>query len=182
MDVKPNIDMCNSSMVKGEVRDGKNLVAWDCIQDCRPDSCPIGSQCMYKASEKCGVQVQYLQALTDTLFTTYRYLSEEMLFKIGMHLVPLYSQLCRQKIVEKSVGSLCYEDAKGVTRIHPIYKEIRETMKVIVVMWKEMGFNGMPNGANPDVPTFMNNRDGFGDPTHYANLVKDADNKRNVIR
>lgn len=175
---KPVIDIANNSMMKGEVREGKQLIAWDSIQDCNTERCPIGKTCLYAriSKEKCALQVGYLQNLTDTIFSTYRYLDETSMFKIGMHLIPLYSQLCRQKIVEKSVGRLAYEDEKGRTHIHPIYKEIRETMKVITILWREMGF---PVAMNPDVPT---GKAGFGDASHYETISREADNKRNIVR
>lgn len=172
------IDISAEGLEKGIVRDGQTLVAWDSIQTC-VSNCPIFSVCNHKTKEhnKCNLQIQYLQNLTNTIFTTYRYCSPEVMFKIGMHLVPLYSQLCRQKIVEKAVIELAYEDAKGVTRIHPIYKEIRETLKVITLIWKEMGFS--PN-VDPNLP--KPGRPGFGDPNHYENISANSDNKRNVIR
>lgn len=175
------IDISSQSLEKGEVRDGKQLVAWDCIQTCN-DACPIRNNCTYKTAYgvACELQKSYLESLTDMIFSTYRYLNDDMLFKIGMQLVPMYSQLCRQKIVEKSILSLTYEDNKGVTRIHPIYKEIRETIKTIGCVWKDIGFTPLI----PDVPagTPGNKRPGFGDPDHYARISQGADNKRDLIR
>lgn len=174
-----DINISNDSMNKGLVREGHELMAWDCIQTCH-QRCPIHSICTYKntTSSKCALQINYLENLTKTIFKTYRYCNDEIMFKIGMHLVPLYSQLCRQKIVEKAVEELAYEDNKGVTRIHPIYKEIRETLKVITVIWKEMGFTP-EMGTNLPVPK---GRPGFGNPDHYEEISKNADNKRDLIR
>lgn len=182
---EPSIDINAGTLAKGEFREGKQLVAWDCIQECR-DRCPIYHLgCAYKAvSKPCGLQTDYINNLTNTIAKTYRYLNDDMLFKVGMQLVPLYSQLCRQKIVEKSVLSLTYEDNKGVTRIHPIYKEIRETIKCITVVWREIGFT-------PIIPDPLNQAmggrqgagaSGFGDPNHYRTITQNADNKRDIIR
>jgi hypothetical protein len=178
MEIKPIINMSSNGLQKGTVREDKQLFAWDCVQSCNFEACPIGNTCIYKTleGEKCSLQLTYLQTLTDMVFSTYRYLDEAALYKIGMHIIPLYSMLCRQKIVEKSVINLAYEDSKGVTRIHPIYKEIRETMKVITGMWKELGINEM---VDPTVPI---GKTGFGDINHYASISVNADNKRNVIR
>lgn len=177
------ISIAKEGLQKGIVRNDKQLVAWDCVQDCDPDRCPIGSKCMYtaKSNPKCALQTEYLQSFVDMIFSTYRYIDEADMFRIGMHLVPLYSQLCRMKIVEKSVGNVTYEDMKGVTRIHPIFREIRDTVKTISSLWREMGFTAVPDPALPST-TFVNGREGFGDPNHYASLIKDSDNKRNVIR
>jgi hypothetical protein len=188
-----SINIGSQELRKGEIREGKQLVAWDCVQDCVPDVCPIGRKCLYaerslsrKGGGRCALQVEYLQAFVDMIFTTYRYLDDGDTYKVGMMLVPLYSQLCRQKIVEKGVEQLAYEDAKGVTRIHPIYKEMRETMKTITTVWKEMGFKvpvnpSLPAGALP-TGNSVYKHGGFGDPTHYATISQGADNKRNLIR
>ena len=178
MENETAIDISLDSMNKGLVRENHPLMAWDCITECE-ESCPIHSKCTYKKTPhtKCALQITYLENLTTTIFNTYRYCSEEVMFKIGMQIVPLYSMLCRQKIVEKSVMNLAYEDAKGVTRIHPIYKEIRETLKTIAGIWKEVGFVGSVDPALPLV-----GRPGFGDPNHYKNISQGADNKRNLIR
>lgn len=173
------LNIANDSLNKGLVRDNKSLIAWDCVVSCDFEQCPIANTCVYKKNEgdKCKLQVEYLQAFTNMIFSTYRYLNDDMLYKVGMQLIPLYSMLCRQKIVEKSVGQLAYFDAKGIVRIHPIYKEIRETMKVIAVISKEIGFTEI---LNPDLPRV--GREGFGDINHYEEISKNADNKRNVIR
>ena len=172
------VNIASDSMNKGEVREGHSLISWDCIQTCT-EHCPIHSTCTYKVTphSKCNLQTQYLERLTETIFSTYRYCSSEVMYKIGMQIVPLYSMLCRQKIVEKSVMNLAYEDNKGVTRIHPIYKEIRETLKTIASIWKDVGF--IP-AINPNLPTV--GRPGFGDPSHYERITQGADNKRDVIR
>jgi hypothetical protein len=177
--VKPIINMNNDVLNKGMVRDNKQLIAWDCVQTCDTEICPIGNTCVYvkKIGDKCSLQLTYLQALTDMVFSTYRYLNDDALFKIGMHIIPLYSQLCRQKIVEKSVVSLTYLDTKGNIKIHPIYKEIRETMKILTVMWKDLGIYAVPN---PDTPSI--GKSGFGDSGHYEAISANADNKRNIIR
>lgn len=174
-----DIDISSDNINKGLVREGKSLIAWDCIQTCDLENCPISETCVYKKNEgdKCKLQVEYLQSLTNMILTTYRYLNDDMLYKVGMQLIPLYSMLCRQKIVEKSVISLAYFDAKGIVRIHPIYKEIRETIKTITVVSKEIGFTDI---INPDMPRI--GREGFGDVNHYEEISKNADNKRNIIR
>jgi len=178
----------NQSIRKGQVRDGMQLVAWDCIQDCVPERCPLGSECDYASKShqvnggggKCALQSEYIQSFVTVVLRTYKYLDESDMFKVGMHLVPLYSQLCRQKIVEKAVGDVMQLDHRGNSRVHPIYREIRETIRVISGLWKDIG---IVSGPIPSLPNGgIGGKEGFGDPNHYARLIAGADNKRNVTR
>lgn len=178
MNANSDINIATDSLNKGIISNGKELIAWDCIQECDLEVCPIAETCIYQNSnkEKCGIQIAYLNSLTNMIFSSYRYLGQDILFKVGMQLIPLYSQLCRQKIVEKSLKSITYHDNKGVLRIHPIYKEIRETLKVITGITREIGFISYPN---PDLPP---DKEGFGDPNHYRNISQNTDNKQGIIR
>jgi hypothetical protein len=183
------INIGSNTLQKGEVRDGMQLVAWDCIQECHPEECPIGRSCLYSSESlassdgQCSLQRQYLQSFVDVILRTYRYIDEGDMFRIGMHLVPLYSQLCRLKIVEKSVVNVTFIDHKGVTRIHPIFREMRDTMKTITSLWREMGFQNTVNPSMPgeDVNKYRG-RSGYGDPDHYERISQNSDNKRGTIR
>jgi hypothetical protein len=56
-------------------------------------------------------------------------------------------------------------------------------MKTITTIWKDMGFISVPNPSLPAVPGDKNTgKTGFGDPNHYTEISKNADNKRNLIR
>jgi hypothetical protein len=186
VDFVPTLNIQANTLQKGEVREGKQLVAWDCIQDCSPAACPIGHDCVYKNASrvtgKCDLQSQYLQSFVETIFRTYRYLDEADMFRIGMHLVPLYGQLCQMKIIAKSVASMAYEDDKGRTLIHPIFKEIRETLKTITVIWKEIGMTGVPVPNLPGGDSSIHKHGGYGDPSHYTEISKGSETKRNVVR
>ena len=176
----------SQSLRKGQVRDGIQIVAWDSIQDCVPDRCPIGHECEYASKShsanggggKCALQTEYVSSFIAIVLRTYKYLDEADMFKVGMHLVPLYSQLCRQKLVERSLGDIMQVDNRGNSRVHPIYREIRDTLRTISSLWKDMGVTGT---ILPEVPEYKA-REGFGDPSHYARLVAGAENKRNVVR
>jgi len=179
------IDINSNSMVKGEIREGLNLVSWDAIQKCNKEICPIGDECLVApvlANRPCAVQTQYLQSFIDTVFLTYRGLDESDAYKVGMHLVPMYSSLCRLKILEKSLENVGYFDRHGNPAIHPIYKEIRDTMKTISLLWKDIGIKGGPVGFNDGTIAPGQANRGFGDPTHYDAISRGADNKKNVTR
>ena len=172
----------NKQLHKGEVREGVHLVSWDCIQECDPAECPIGMRCLYahKASGKqCLLQIEYINELTTTILDQYPHLAQDDMYRFGMHLVPLYSNLCRMKILEWSLPSVTCIDSKGNIKIHPVYNEIRTTIKTISSLWREMGFLAPPLTGGPTEGVVKNS--GFGDPNHYTRISQQED-KRNVIR
>lgn len=172
---------------KGEVRDGIMLFGWDAVQNCHPSTCPVRDRCVTKKKEKCVVQMQYLETVVGSILKRYKYLDETTLFKIGMHLLPLYSHLCRLKILEmtrESVDDITYTTPKGMIVVHPVYKEIRETLKAIHVMWRDLDLGSTP----PDVKPQNGNGDSdegdneHGDPSYYKQIENQAPLKRRVIR
>ncbi|MCP3681909.1 MAG: hypothetical protein GY861_04390 [bacterium] len=70
-------------------------------------------------------------------------LDEPMLYQIGIHLMPLYKNLCKLKIEELGVKQAVTMNTKsGRDQINPIYKEIREHIKIIQMMWRDIGLKG----------------------------------------
>ena len=113
------------------------LFAWDAIQDCQGTDCPVYDRCNYFKEKRCGVQYKYLEGLYMAIFGTYGYnLDNVMLFKIGTQIIPLYAQLARMQLVELSLRNIMTIGPKGNEIVHPVFKEIRETMKTIEGMWK----------------------------------------------
>lgn len=119
----------------GGIFAGKTLVSWDIVGVCAVEECPVYERCPAenKTNEhKCTVQMQYVKTASNTLLKAY---AEEwdqfQLYGFGMHLTPLFVQLCKFKLVEAGLGLediICVGKSKYV---HPIFKEIRETMKAI---------------------------------------------------
>ena len=181
---------------KGFIRQDVKMFAWDGIQECTggifevdpmdpnpPNICPVNHLCSYIKRGKCAVQVKYLEALYSSMLGTYHYLDEPMLFKIGMQIIPLYVQLVKLQIVELSLHSPTYLSDKGTILVHPIYKEIRETLKCIHLMWKDLdlafNFNKKPDLKNPTVEIENNGR---SDPAFYKRLTEDNTSMKGVIR
>lgn len=172
---------------KGTIRDGHKLFAWDAIQECRSNDCCVASKCSYLKKGKCGLQVHYLKTLTNTICSTYKYLDDMQYFKIGMQIIPLYSHLLRLKLLEMSITDVVYENAKGIKFIHPVYKEIRQTLSTIHLMWKDLEMNPLlpdvPSPANPEDPGIGDTGDVMnGDPNYYAKLSEGNVLKRRKIR
>lgn len=192
-----NLKIGSLILDKGLIRENVTMFAWDGIQQCTggevdpnnmddPFLCPVNHLCSYIKRGKCAVQVKYLEALYGSILGTYSYLDEPMLFKIGMQLIPLYVQLVKLQIVELSLHGPTYLTDKGTILIHPIYKEIRETLKTIHVMWKDLDltltFNKKPNLKDPSAVDLPAEISGRSDPAFYKRLTEDNTSMKGVIR
>jgi hypothetical protein len=66
-------------------------------------------------------------------------MSQEQLMWYGVYLVPLHIQLVKLKMAEVALRGVTIVGQRGVA-IHPLYKEIRETMKTLVFVWMKSPF------------------------------------------
>ena len=165
---------------KGNVRKDVRLFAWDAIRSCSPSECPVSSVCTYIKRGKCAVLVQYLKALYDSVLSNYKTLDDVSLFKVGMQIVPLYLQLAKMQMVEMSLDSPVYHTEKGAVLAHPIYREIRETLKTIHLMWKDLDLSFSFLGK-PD-PESGSDKGTHGDPNFYENIIGSGKSQKGVIR
>ena len=60
--------------------------------------------------------------------------------------MPLYGALARMLLVEASLTSPQFLDQNNNPKMNPIYKDIRETVRGIEVLWKQIGLVDMPIG------------------------------------
>jgi hypothetical protein len=157
------------------------LISWDAIPRCSGESCPITNICDYAQDRNCTVTYQYVKGVALIMFRNYKdELSEEQWLRVGLHLMPLYKALCRMKIYELGLGTVVNIDDKGSRKVNPIFKEIREQIKVISMEWKNLGlydnYNpGKGRPPNPKLDPFIH-----GDRSYHATLEKKA--KRLVER
>lgn len=180
----------NLELEKGLVRKGVAMYAWDGIKECTNLECPVVDQCKYVHHGKCAVQVEYIQTLYKTMFSTYSYLDETMLFKIGMEIVPLYVHLIRLQIVELSLHTPITLTEKGNQAIHPVYREIRETLKTIGAMWKSLDMtfafgeklklSGKSDASIKDAKSKVDYE--RGDPDYYKKISAEGASRKGVIR
>lgn len=171
------------SLNKGIIRKNISMFAWDGVQQCEPEICPVTHMCKYSKEGKCSVQLNYLRALYKAILGNYSYLDEMMLFKIGMQIIPLYVQLVKMQMLELSLDRPIYETDKGAVLPHPIYKEIRETLKAIHVMWKDLDLSFSFNKK----PSMGKEKDGgdieHGDPNYYKKISsEDVGDQKGVVR
>ena len=66
-------------------------------------------------------------------------LDEPTFYRVGMHLMPMYRTLCRLKIEELGVNHIITTSDTGRKQANPIYKEIRDTIKLIDSLWHSLG-------------------------------------------
>jgi len=115
----------------------------------------------------CRVAASYLKSVSTTILGNYEdKMDEGTLFRVGMHIIPLYRNLIKMKIEEIGVKRVVQKDERGKLSINPLYKEIREYIKLLEQMWKSVGITGVMVSAPGD---------GFveGD-NYYEQMEKDA--------
>jgi len=147
------MEQCMGKMgvMKGKTEDGEvSLYSWDVVSECIREDCPAFLNCPYQKEGRCHAQVQYLKSVVAIVFANYDEITEPQLYRVGMHLVPLYKTLCRLKLEEIGTTSVAYTDSKGNRKINPIFKEIRETIKVIELAWKTIGLDRIMEESTPD--------------------------------
>ena len=130
---------------RGTSAEGNQLWSWDALIACTAEQCPAATRCHYLTPpltppDKCQVMLKYLKAVTQVIMTNYeKNMDEGQLYRVGMHIVPLYRNLCRFKIYEMGVRNVVERDDKGKKTVDPVYKEIREHIKLLEQMWKSVG-------------------------------------------
>lgn len=159
---------------KGKMRltTGTSLFyAWDAVPECSAERCPAFANCIYDKKDKCKVIREGLKGLSFVLFRNFKEkMTEDQLWRIGMHLMPLYRMLLRLNIEELGVDRVIVEDMRGIRRINPLYKELRETIKTIDLTWKAIGISEDHDKKGGDSVD--------GDPDYVENLEKKSVQRR----
>lgn len=140
--------------IKGDEKEKRiSLYSWDVIQDCQKYLCPAADHCTYKQSGKCSVMVQYLKSTSAMFFDNFGgKVNETDFYRIGMHLMPLYANLCRFKIEEMGVKRVILTGAGERKYPHPVFKEIRSIIKLIEFVWRNLGLSLIAACEAPPVP------------------------------
>lgn len=166
----------NIQIHKGATKDGMPVVMWDAVPQCIPESCKMEEVCPYTHAGKCGVKLKYLGHVYESLLGQVDRNDAIALFKIGFHLVPLYGHLIQFKMEEYGAKVMCVQ-GNGKRYINPIFKEIRETVKVISAVMKDM-----KGSVEADIMRDMITN---GDEDYYDSLFSNDGNietkKRNKV-
>jgi hypothetical protein len=134
-----------SGKIKKKDKDGKDvlydLVYWNAVQKCNPESCGCQELCSGQDIGKpCKVLSSYMGGVFDVMINAFPgEFSEDIVYRIGMHLVPLYKILCRLKMQEFSEQEVFVSSRLG-RNINPIFEEIRKTIMAIEGVWKNLGY------------------------------------------
>lgn len=128
--------------------DGLSLFAWEPIPECTDKRCPLNLRCHFKQrGGKCKVISGIVRAALTSILTNYGpKLNNAQRNRIGTHLIPLYVDLARMFVYEASLSSVHFIDKHGSPKIDPVYKEKRETVRSIELMWKQIGLADIPVG------------------------------------
>lgn len=130
------------------------VVVWHNLLDC-DEECVVSDSCSDLYSHvKCVRNRHYFDYILDACLKTYgSYMNEKMMVQIGMHIMPLYSQLFKLKLLESSlsISGMMSVNKQGTLTPHPVYKEIRQTINVLDHLWGKVGGKGLmidDDGAN----------------------------------
>lgn len=161
---------------KGRLDEDTLFYAWDAVNQCEQDACPIHDECPYAKKGRCGVQANFLRSLSVMLYRNmYEEITELKLYRFGMSLMPLYKILSKLYIAEHAIRRPIYRDDKGVRRSNPIYKEIRDTLWAIDREWRRLGFT---DGAPESVEDPFEN----GDPHIHDQSPQSTSKARKITR
>ena len=146
------------SLRKGTIYDDENpdfkpitLYSWDVVPFCQVTACPAYKLCHFNRNDrlKCNAHVNYLKHVTQVLIFRNPIIDDMLCFRIGSELMPLYSMLFVFFI--EQVG---LEDSFWIKNnkpyVHPVYKEIRETVKLIATLRQKIGIpDSLKINTNP---------------------------------
>jgi hypothetical protein len=158
---------------KGKFNATSLFYSWDAVPYCRETDCPIVEMCTYAKGPtiKCQIHSQFLKSLSIILYRNFaNVLDEPRLYRVGLHMMPLYKMLCKLLIEEHAIQNAIYTDDKGIRRANPVFKEIRDTLQAISKEWRALGLSGASAIGVPD--PFLN-----GDPNFHASLESDRPRK-----
>jgi len=168
------------SVYKGKLNNVP-VFSWDFISPCIKEKCGIYERCRFAQGEGlysfeikhahvqdkyCTTQKRYIDKVFETLiFSNRDTLTPEDSIRLGLMVMPMFGHLIKLKIAEAGEDQILFTDVKGMKKINPIYREIRETVKSINSILNELGLEApeLPNAQD-----FAN-----GDPNYYDRMYGD---------
>jgi len=118
--------MSNAITFSKKAMNNLKMTMFEAIPTCN-EGCPLYSECNYiNENETCILQKRYISTIIDTLDKTVRKRDDVAALKMGFMILPVFQQLISFKMTAYSLGN----NVMFGNKIHPVYKEIRETIKL----------------------------------------------------
>lgn len=153
-----------------------SLYTWDAIPACTDTKCKANVICDFDRRGRCTVMIQYLKGTSVMLFKNFgEVLDEPTFYRIGMHLMPLYRILCRLKIEELGITDIVRTTDTGRKQANPIYKEIRDTIKLVDQLWVSLGLTQYCMVEMPNEPDFAPSDDYYSRVERGEVLTKEEE-------
>jgi len=154
------------SIGRGNHQDYGQMVMWDHVPDCRGEECPAYRKCHYITKDvpgsPCYVIKEYQKAVITRIYAACgTEITSAQSMRIGLELLPLFKLLIRLKLEEAGLVGVVYTTPKGVQAVHPVFKEIRDTVKAIESCVASIGIQDIDISMNLDL-----NRKTMRDPQH----------------
>lgn len=153
------------------IHKGKNgtdetpIVLWDAIPKCDVDTCPIVERCPYSKNGHCGLRLSYQKHIVDMVLGSLESVDSEQMLKIGMHLIPLYTQLVALKVEALAAPTMVV--SRGSLVPNPLFREIRSVIKDISFVLRDIGIGTVP-GLSGNLPGADKRK---GNSTYYDELM-----------
>ena len=127
------------------------LYSWDVVPFCQVTACPAFKYCDYNKSVniRCPAQVTYMKHVVQILIFENPVIDNMLCFRIGSELIPLYSMLFTFYIEQVGLEKKFWEK-NSKPYVHPVFKEIRETVKLIATLRQKIGIpDSLKINTNP---------------------------------
>ncbi|MFZ3046507.1 MAG: hypothetical protein WA151_11375 [Desulfatirhabdiaceae bacterium] len=142
---------------KGNLEGGLQVNLWDAVRTCKGTECRLAYKCKYAESKRelrdvehlpCRIERKYLVQVLDPFLQLIDIVKDPFLMNwVGMHLIPMYVDLCQLKMEKLKVDNITYTDKKGEKKIDPIYDEVRKAHREILSACKTMGIYDLAKKA-----------------------------------
>ncbi|KKL81698.1 hypothetical protein LCGC14_1992160 [marine sediment metagenome] len=175
-----NVRFGTMKIRRGKLKD-KSIISWDAIPDCRGEDCNSFRYCFavdeaknHGDTKRCLVMSSYLRSVSSIILSNYPTITESDLLRVGLHLIPMYRNLCRLQIEEHGLRHIFRQNKGGNMVAHPVYDLIRNYILSIDTLWNRLNLDKKylgrkkPKGEKvslPDVDDIM-----LGDPDYYEGL------------
>ena len=152
-------------------KDGESvpIVMWDAIPKCDPDTCPIVDLCPYNKNGNCTLRVNYQKHIVDSVLASIKEITEEQMLKVGMHLIPLYTQLIQMKMIALNADPMVV--SRGSLVPNPVYKEIRIIIREVSACLRDIGISAEPLLKGGNIPAVSMEK---GSRTYYNSLLEEG--------